>query len=197
MCNAAMDSATDSNATMLDDLLDFIDEQEVKELGISTEETFSVKSRSQADYLIGEYAKLQKEVEDVESTCKKALESYTEKINRWKEAELRKREAPMTWIGARLRAYAEAELADSKRKSLSLPNGKLQFSKSTKMHYDEEVLFKFLEMHKPEFLKEQPKKIDKSGLKKICEEKNGKYYFGDVEVAGMSIETLPDTFKIS
>lgn len=181
---------------MLDDLLNFIDEQEVQELGITTEDNFAIQSRSQADYLTGEYVKLQQEVDEVERTAKEALEKYAEKINRWKEAEIRKRESPMNWLGSRLRAYAAQQLEGSKRKSLSLPNGALKFSKKSAMHYDEEQLFAFLEKHQPQFLKEQPKKIDKAGLKKACEEHGGRFYLDGAEVAGMTVEVLPDTFKV-
>lgn len=193
----SLQESTVDNDVLLDELLEFIDEQEVNELGISVEDTFTIKSRAQADYLTGEYVKLQNEVKDIEDTCKNAITKYQEKIERWREAELRKREGSMEWLSARLRAYAAQELADSKRKSLSLPNGSLKFTKKSQMHYDDEVLYAFLENKHPEYLKEQPKKIDKVGLKKVCVERNGRFYVGNDEVDGMTVELQPDSFKIS
>lgn len=50
---ALMEQKTAEKADMLDDLLAFIDNQEVEELEISTEDTFSIHDRRQADYLTG------------------------------------------------------------------------------------------------------------------------------------------------
>ena len=182
---------------LLTSLLDFIDKQEVEELGISAEDSFLVTSRGQADYLIRQYSKLQAEVAEIEETAKQEAERYLSKIEAWRQAEVRKRQSPMDWIASRLRAYAEQELADSKKRSLSLPNGSLKFSKRQSSYdYDEDVLKAFLEQSAPEFLKEQPKKIDKAGLKKAGEEKGGVILYNGHPVPGVKIERLPDNFKI-
>ncbi len=182
---------------MLASLLEFIDEQEVVELEITPDDNFTITSRGQADYLIRQYMKLQAEVDDIEETCKRESERYLAKIEAWRQSELRKREAPMAWFAARLKAYAEQELADSKRKSLSLPSGALKFSKRQSSYdYDEDVLKAFLEQSAPEFLKEQPKKIDKMALKKAGEEVNGQLMYNGKAIPGIKIERLPDNFKI-
>lgn len=180
----------------IDELLDFIDAEEVKDLGISDEDTFAIKSREQADYLAGQYNKLQHEIDDVNDAANTLLEKYKEKIERWREAEMRKRESPMNWLAMRLRTYAEQQLKDSKKKSVSLPNGVLKFGKHVEMVYDDDLLLKNLQKIAPKFLKEVPKKINKADLKKACEEKNGDYYLDGVKLEGMSIVTHPDTFRI-
>ena len=182
---------------LLTSLLDFIDKQEVEELGISAEDSFLVTSRGQADYLVRQYGKLEAELAEIEVTAKQEAERYVAKIEAWRQAEARKRQSPMDWIAARLRVYAEQELKDSKKKSLSLPNGSLKFSKRQSSYdYDEDVLKAYLEKSAPQFLKEQPKKIDKVGLKKAGEEKDGVFMYNGDTVPGVKIERLPDNFKI-
>lgn len=193
---ALMEQKTAEKADMLDDLLAFIDNQEVEELEISTEDTFSIHDRRQADYLTGQYLKLQNEIDEIDKTCAETLKSYTDKINAWREAEIRRRESSMNWLAARLRAYAEQQLEGSKRKSLSLPNGSLKFSKKSVTHYDEDTLRTFLERTEPKFLKAQQPKIDKAGLKKACQEQEGHMYLNGMEVEGIEVEHMPDTFKI-
>lgn len=186
-----------STDTYMENLLDCIDDEEVNDLAIDVSDAFEIHTREQADYLTKQYLVLKQEADEIEQTAKDAKEKYEQKVDAWRDREISSRTSSMEWISSRLRLYAEQQLAGSKRRSLNLINGSLKFKKKIDTCYDEEVLKNFLTMYAPEFMKEQPKKIDKAGLKRACEVHGGQFYYNGRMVEGVNQVEMPDSFSIS
>ena len=59
------------------------------------------------------------------------------------------------------------------------------------------MLREYLMQNAPEFMKEQPKKIDKAGLRKACEVRDGRFYYNGQLVEGIDQTEMPDSFFIA
>ena len=185
--------------SLTEELLDFIDEQEIEELNISTEDNFTIKDREQANYLIKQYNKLQAELNEVNETAKSIIEKHKAKVEAWKEEEARKRSWTMEWLASRLKAYAKEQLINAKTKTLTLPEGKMSFRKNEETNYEEDILRKYLQSnpHYSQFLTTPPPKIDKVKLKAAGKFKDGKLMLDGQVVPGIEKVTLEDKFSIS
>lgn len=186
-----------SSDEYMKNLLDAIDAEEVETLGIDVSDRFEIRTREQADYLTKQYLALKQETDEIEQTAQNAKDAYGQKVDSWKERELSPRMSSMDWIASRLRVFAEQQLAGSKRRSLNLISGALKFKKRAGISYDDEVLREYLMQNAPEFMKEQPKKIDKAGLRKACEVRDGRFYYNGQLVEGIDQTEMPDSFFIA
>ena len=112
---------------------DFLIEDEAKELGIKIageeEEAPKINSLQQANFYLKLVKSIDEDVASVEELCKEEIKKYEERIAKYKSSQieplLRQREY---FIGL-LKNYTEHELADSKKRSIKLPNGTLSLSK--------------------------------------------------------------------
>lgn len=137
------------------DMLDFIEDEEIEELGLeeANEEGFQIQNRDQAEYFLKKLKEMQAEMEEVKTYAKEYMAKQKEKISKWEESKLNEFEFMHDRYLNYLQEYAKNEIADSKKKSLKLVEGTLQFRKiADKYEYKDDVLLEYLQEQRDEIL---------------------------------------------
>jgi hypothetical protein len=107
--------------SFLDDLLGFIDEQEVQELGLNTaDENYTIKDMSHANYVAKKLHEVRNEMETINSTADRQIASYTQKVETWREKSLSPLQGTETYLLGLLQEYAKRQLEGSSKKSIKL-----------------------------------------------------------------------------
>lgn len=185
------------SADFLTELRSFMDESEVSELNINMEEGFRITSREQAGFFIRKLQEVRAEAEQINNTANGELKRLSDRVNVWREKELKKLEGTLIYLTDLLRSFTESELEGTNKRSLALPFGTLGFRKQQdKYEYDDAQLLTFLEEQKLESYiqrKPSPKKAD---LKKNGVVKDGKLFIDGVEVSGITITVQEDAFDV-
>lgn len=188
-----------TGSSFLDQLNEFLDSEEIKELNIDNVETFSIKNMEQANYFIKKVLDARSEQDNINNIAEQEIAKTTTKITTWRDKENRKRQNDIDFITNLLRTYAEAELAISKKKTINLPYGSIGFKKvADKFEYDEAALLSFLqesETLKEKYIKLKPSP-DKVQLKKDGESIKGDFYIGDTKIAGITVTPQEQKFEV-
>lgn len=171
--------------SLLDELYDDINTQEVEELGINIEEEgFRIIDVNQANFFLRQLAKLQEEKKAINDMCDKEIEAFVLKVNSFRNSKLQTLENTENYFNTLLEKFAAAELADSNKKSLKLPFGTLQY-RTTPAGYkynNEEAIFNYIKSNNlNEFIRTK-QDIDKTKLKKALLTKDGKVYLNGEEL---------------
>ena len=155
--------------------MEFIDDETLRDIQngvipIEEEKTgFQVTDIGSAEWCLKKIAENEKEKA-------KLVEEYTEYMNKIQEAlaeNVKKLENSIEFFKSKLLPYAMQQLEGKKKRSVKLPSGTLQFSKSTTFQRDEVKLLAYIKENYPEFVKvkESP---DWTGFKeKLIFEENG------------------------
>jgi hypothetical protein len=189
----------DFNNDFLKELENFIEIEEAKDLGIDVEaDTLKIHSHSQADYFLGLLNKAQKEVEYINTICDAKIQQTTDRVNRFREQNISGLSSQINYYKMLLETYIVDELANSKKKSIKLPEGTLGIKKQAdKIDYDEEIVIDYLKVNHPELVRVKTKEeIDKTSLKKLAESLNGSLVIDGKEVEGIKVLPQPDKFYI-
>lgn len=127
--------------------------------------------------------------------AKKLAEQQKQKIDLWLEQQIANRQEAISSQKNLLQLYAEERLKNSKRKSVSLPNGKFGFRKSpAKFQRDEATLLEYAEKELPDCVKIK-KSVDWATLKKGCTVDGDHLISQDGEIIpGVTVEQQPDKF---
>lgn len=186
--------------SFLNDLLSFIDEEEVKELELdkAEEETFVIKDANQANYFAKRLNEIRAEMKKIDDAAKEQIERYTAKVTQWQEKSLSPLQYNEQFIVNLLEKYAKQQLDGSSKKSLKLIEGTLQFRKQQdKYDYNDEILLAALQA-KPEFAKfiDYKPSIKKADLKKVGEEKNGQLFINNEAIPGIVITPQDEKFEV-
>ena len=89
-------------------------------------------------------------------------------LDAWHDDRSAKLDAELEHWKAVLNIYADNALKDAKKKSMSLPNGKIGFRKMAPAYErDEKALMAFVKASAPAYIKVK-ESVDWSGLKKAC-----------------------------
>lgn len=182
----------------MSELRSFMDDIEVKGLDISTEETFKITSREQANYFVRKAMELKNQEEEVIMTAKQEAERLLGIIKDWEEKELSTIHSGMEYFNGLLREYAERELDGSKKRSIKLPFGTLQFrTQQPKFNYDDDALKIYLQTLASDLVEEKiDYKVNKTELKKRAMILDGKLMLDGKVVEGVTIELLDDKFEV-
>jgi hypothetical protein len=133
---------------------------EAMELGNS----FYLENDADADSALHKIQRLNRGIE----WAKKLAEQQKQKIDLWLEQQIANRQEAISSQENLLQLYAEDRLRNSKRKSVSLPNGKFGFRKQPpKITHDDTILLAFAKESAPQFVKVK-ESVDWAGLKKSC-----------------------------
>ncbi|HSH23994.1 MAG TPA: host-nuclease inhibitor Gam family protein [Massilibacterium sp.] len=148
-------------------LNDFLDEQEN-----TNDDRFKVENEQQANWALRKIKQYKDAIEKTNSLA----EEEKEKIDMWAKQENESHKDSIDYFQSLLAEYAMSlKEDDPKLKTISLPNGKLQFRKQRpKWEYKDDVLVKSLKKAGMDNLirvKEQPNKSD---IKKAVEIVDGK-----------------------
>ena len=182
--------------SFLEELTDFIEEEEIQELELDQDELI-IKDTRQAEYFLKKVKELQREKEEIEQTAQFAIEEYQKKVEKWKKQKLSPIENTIEYFSNLLDSFARYKLEGSSKKSLKLIEGTIGYrSQAPKYNYeDEKALVEFLEKNAPDFLRYK-KEPDKSQLKKQAEVVDGKLYIDDKLVEGITVEERGDAFYV-
>lgn len=182
--------------SFLEDLKNFMDEEEVNELQIQTNNSFEIKTMEQAYYFIKKINELKLEKEQIELTAETELEKYITKINSWKEKENNRVNNIIGHYLAILQPFINENL--NGKKTLKTPYGTIGYRKQqAKFNYDDEQILKFLQENKPELIETVTNyKYSKTDLKKEGNIINNQLYIDGKCIPGVKVEILPDKFEV-
>lgn len=182
----------------MSDLRSFMNEVETKELNIVQDDTFSITSRDQANYFVRKIMELKEQEAEVLNTSKAEIDRLTSLIKQWEEKELDTIHKAMEYFNGLLREFAETQLEGTKKRSIKLPFGTLQFrAQQPKFVYDDESLKAFLQARSTDLVEEKVEyKVNKTELKKRGTVIDGKLMLDGEVVEGVFIETLEDKFEV-
>lgn len=188
---------TQTGNSFLDDLLEFIDEAEVEELELQKEEDgFKIETIDQANYITKKVKQIRSEIEEAKEIAEAQLKAYEEKVNAWLSSVTKPLERQEEFYLLLLEQFAKEKLKDTKKRSLKLIEGTLQFKKQQdKYEYDDKELTAFAEKNLKDYVRYKPS-VDKSKLKKDGKVKEGKLYIGDKEVKGVRVISREDKFSV-
>ena len=129
---------------------------------------YHIQDDAQANYYVKAYLKILAQEEKIHQLVQDEIDRVTHNCKTWEENELLKLCANKEFFKGQLEAYAKEQLKESKKKSLSLPEGVLSFRKSTPTYdYDEVEMVCYLKKHNPKYLQELTDyHIDKRAMKK-------------------------------
>ena len=185
------------NNAYLDDLLSFIDEQEVQELGLdNVNENYVIRDMGHANYIAKKLREVREEQAKVNETANSEIKAYTTRVETWRERSVKPLQDSEAYLLGLLQEFTSRQLEGSSKKSIKLIEGTAQFRKvPDKFEYDEEVLLNFLQTDMPNYVKHKPQ-IDKAELKKAGAVKEGALYVGDKQVPGIVIMPQEDRFDV-
>lgn len=182
----------------MSDLRSFMDEVEIKDLDIVQDDAFKITSRDQANYFVRKIMDLKAQETEIVETSKSEIERLTGMIKAWEEKELDTIHRGMEYFNGLLREFAESELDGTKKRSIKLPFGTLQFrSQQPKFVYDDDSLKLYLQSHAEDLVEEKVEyKVNKTELKKRATVVDGKLMLDGEVVEGVYIEMLDDKFEV-
>lgn len=126
-------------------------------------------------------------IEENENEIKELAQVEIDRINSWKESELKQNEGTKQYFEFLLSEYFKNEKAKDKKFKLSTPYGKVSARKTNKWTYDEEKLKEYIKINDLPFIKIK-EEIDKAGLKK-CFKDGVNAETGEV-IPGIEIEEV-------
>lgn len=179
----------------MEDLHSFMEEEEVKVLGIDIEkEGFKIETKEQANYFLKKLSEAEMEIEEVQAAAKKEIEEVKQRVDSWLTTQLNPLQRSVQYYTTLLQNFADdMDLKNAKKKTISLPYGKLSYkNQQDKYEYnDEKAAIAFLETDdslKKKYVNYKPA-LNKTDLKKQAVVKNGKLFIDGKEVPG--IEVIP------
>lgn len=178
----------ENNFSLLDELRECVIEDEARALGLENlDENTQILSVDQANFFLRRLEELKAEEEDINAICDNEIQRFTERVNKFREQKLHSVINTQLYFKKLLEKYAEAELAESNKKSIKLPFGTLQFRKTpTQYAYEDEKLLKYLKDHKLTNLVSMKESPNKAELKKVAELRDGKLFVNGIEVDGVT-----------
>jgi hypothetical protein len=183
----------------LEELHNYMDKEEVKELNINITEddSFQIVNKEQAGFFIRKIQEARQEAEEINENANKEIERISNKVNAWREQELSKCASTEAYILNLLKNFAEKELSDTDKRSIKLPFGTLAFKKQQdKFDYDDAALLQCLENNKLEDYIQRKPSVKKAELKKTGTVKDGKLYIDGVLIEGIVITPQDDKFEV-
>lgn len=188
----------------IDFLEEFLEEDEAKELGVKlgeSDEAPLIDSPSTANFYLKVMNRINEDIESINKICDEEIEKHNRRVNDFRENKTLSLYKQYLYYEKILKNYAEHELANSKKKSVSLPFGTLSLKKQPdKWEYDEEKVIQWMKKNKKENLinRKVSESIDKKALKSLADvDKQGNVAKLDgEEVEGITVIPQPDKFSI-
>ena len=127
-------------------------------------EGWTCKDEVDANWVLGMIKKAQAE----QARLDENYQAMQNQLDAWHDDRSAKLDAELEHWKTVLNIYADNALKDGKKKSMSLPNGKIGFRKMAPAYErDEKALMAFVKASAPAYIKVK-ESVDWSGLKKAC-----------------------------
>ena len=187
-----------SEPSLMDELKESIMEDEARELGlVNVDENYKILDANSANFFLKRLEELKAEEDEINEMCDGEIERFTQKVNTFRDNRLTTIKNTQNYFKKYLEQYAEEQLANSKKKSIKLPFGTLQFRKATSQYtYDDDKLLSFLKDSKLTNLVAVKETPNKAELKKIASVKDGKLFINNVEVEGVTVAEGTTSFDV-
>lgn len=187
---------------LMQDLMEFMESEEAKQLDIqigNEKEPFVIKSMDQANYFVKRIAALNEEKARIKETVKAELERTKQRLAVWEEKQVNSLDNSIEYFTKLLEEFAKDNLPKGK-KSISLPNGTLQFKKQLPAYkYDDEMIISALrQIGQEHFIMQSPVtySVDKTALKKESQIIDGHLVLNGQVIEGVTIEERPQLFVV-
>ena len=182
--------------SFLDDLLEYVNEEEEQALGIEHDESFTIDSIEQANYFARKLREVRDEQQAISATAKDQIDTYIDRVKAWENKMLAPLEYEEDRLVNMLKFFAETQLSGSTRKSIKLVEGTLQFRKQQAAYeYNDDVLLDYVQRKATDYVVTK-ESVDKKELKKVITVKDGQAYLGEEIVPGITVEERPDAFDV-
>lgn len=187
---------------ILEELKDFVAEEEAKELEIDiTNPNMIILNDEQANFMLRRIDELTKEKNEVTNSCDKEIENFCNKVNKFRADKERVIDTTVSYLSNLLKNYAISKLEGGKTKTYKLAFGNLSFKKKLdKYIYEEDKVAESLKNMNLDYIKREEKiveKIDKKKIKQNAVIIDNQVYLNNVKVEGITIEKGEDEFIIS
>ena len=157
---------------------------------------FTVKDDSTANWALRKIAEYKSKQAEVNALAAAEMD----KIEQWAKLENERHQNQIDYFTSLLSVYAmEKKENDPKFKTMSLPNGKLQFRKQQpKWEYDESTVLKTLKKSGMNDFIKTKESLDKDAIKKAFEVANGKVICPDTGqlIEGITVTEQGETFGV-
>lgn len=140
-------------------------------------ESWVIKSKEEADWALQKIADARKEIQENTDY----VQAQIEKLQTWLNKVNQTHESTVMFFENKLAPYVEEQIKGSKKKSISLPNGRAGFRKKSITTKDNNVLMEYVKNNYSEYIK-QVEQLDLAGFKKTCKIDSGHLITADGEV---------------
>lgn len=182
--------------SFLDDLLEYVNEEEEQALGIQHDEAFVIDSVEQANYFARKLNELRAEKQQIAATAQDQIDVYVQRVDAWKNKTLAPLEYEEDRLLAMLKFFAETQLSGSTKKSIKLVEGTLQFRKQQAAYeYNDELLLDYMQRAAAQYVVIKPS-VDKKEFKKAITVKDGQAILDGNIVPGVTITERPEAFDL-
>lgn len=146
--------------------------------------TWTIDSMEKADWALGKIAAARQKMQQNADY----VQSQVEKLQIWLEKMNKEQQNSIDFFELKLAPYLESEIAGSKKKSVTLPNGVVGYRKKTNTIKNDAEIFDFVKNNYSEYIKTE-EKVDLASFKKACSVVDGKLITEDGEVVpGYTVE---------
>lgn len=140
-------------------------------------ENWVIKSKEEADWALQKIADARKEMQENTDY----VQAQVEKLQAWLNKVNQTHESTVVFFENKLAPYVEEQIRSSKKKSISLPNGRVGFRKKSVTAKNNDVLMEYVKKNYGEYVK-QVEQLDLAGFKKSCNIISGHLITADGEV---------------
>lgn len=186
-------------------LEDFLLEEEAKELAVKItgeeeKDAPMIDSMQKANYFLKLVKNIDKDIADMEALCAEELAKTAARIDAFRESQVGPLVRQKEYFCRLLKNFTEAQLADSKKRSIKLPNGTLAISRQQPLWaYEDEELIDWLLKHDGDnFITTKiENKINKVDFKKAVEiNDDGVALLQGKEIPGLTVTAREDKFTV-
>lgn len=175
--------------SLLDEMYEGIVEDEAKSLGINVEAgQYAIIDDNQANFFLKRLEEATKEKNKINDMCDKEINDFSERVNSFRTKQTSSLDSAINFFTQILEKYAQNELDGSKKKSIKLPFGTLQFKKSVdKYEYEEDILIKYIKDNDLTGLTRTKVELNKADFKKAIKVVDNKVFLNDIEIEGVNV----------
>lgn len=183
--------------SLLDEMYEGIVEDEAKSLGINVEAgQYAIIDDNQANFFLKRLEEATKEKNKINDMCDKEINDFSERVNSFRTKQTSSLDSAINFFTQILEKYAQNELDGSKKKSIKLPFGTLQFKKSVdKYEYEDDILIKYIKDNDLTGLTRTKVELNKADFKKAIKVVDNKVFLNDIEIEGVNV--TPGEIKFS
>lgn len=162
---------------------------------VTDRESYQIDSLHSANYYLQLVLDIKQKIESIKTFAKESKQASIDKIDAWADKEINTIAKDVVFYEKLLEDFTKKELEGSKKKTLSLPNGKISFRKSAAKYVlnDNEKELLINQLKENEVLSnlvktEVNESINLSEIKKASTVVDNKVYIEGIQLIGLIVE---------